>query len=94
MMRAGNHVGDDFGFSRIWDRRLENTDDGGGSSTEANVLAEDIGIGLECLSKVIGEDRSACGRTIVAHVQQSTQHRMEPQQKYVRWRRRGFPEAR
>src|SRR5436309_13029437 len=79
MMRAGDHVGDDFSFSRIRDGRLENADDRGGPSTEADVLADDTGIGLESVfPEAIGEDRSAGGLgAIVAHVQQATQDGME-----------------
>src|SRR6266481_6111779 len=79
MMRAGDHVGDDFGFSRIRDGRLENADDRGGPSAEADVLAHDIRIGLESVfPEAIGEDRSAGGLgAVVAHVQQATQDGME-----------------
>ena len=74
MMRAGDHVGDDLGFSRIRDGRLENSDDRGGASAEPDVLAHDIGIGLESVfPEPIGEDRGAGGLgALVAHVQQAT----------------------
>ena len=31
MMRAGDHVGDDFGVGGVGNRRLEDADDGGGA---------------------------------------------------------------
>ena len=35
MMRAGDHVGDDFGILRIWDARLEDANDCRRSITDA-----------------------------------------------------------
>src|SRR5258708_32867447 len=43
MVRAGDHVGDDFGILRIWDARLEDTNDSRSAitdATEANGFAE------------------------------------------------------
>ncbi len=55
MMRAGDDVGDDFGFRRIGHRRLQHAHDGGRACAEANGLTEDGGIALERGASKIGK---------------------------------------
>ena len=49
VVRAGHDVGDQFGFGRVGDRRLEDADDGRGPCAEPDDLADDrrIGTGVQ-----------------------------------------------
>src|SRR5271163_832664 len=73
VMRAGDHVGDDFGFSGIGDGGFENADDRGGARIQANDLADDRGIALaDGGPETVGKDRGAGGLgAVVAIVEQT-----------------------
>src|ERR1700674_452600 len=72
MMRAGDHVGDDFGFGRIGNRRLKYADDRGGTLAKPDLLADHGGIALESRGpETISEDGSASGvGAVVVHIEE------------------------
>src|SRR6266852_3290637 len=72
MMRASDHVGDNFGFGRIWNRGLQHADDRGGTLAEPDLLADHGGIAFESRGpETIGEHGRASGvGAVVMHVQE------------------------
>src|ERR1700681_5074361 len=72
MMRAGDHIGDDFGFGGIRNGGLEDADDGGGARVEPNLLADYGGIAFENGGpEAIGEHGRAGGiGAVVTHVEE------------------------
>src|SRR5229473_914206 len=79
MMRAGDHVGDNFSFGRIGNRGLENADDGGGTLAEPDLLADHGGIAFESGGpETISEDCSASGvGAVVMHIEEPAEDRMQ-----------------
>jgi len=83
MMRAGDDVGDDFGFLRIWDARLEHANDGRravADATQANGLADDRRILVQSVRpETVGEndDAGSIG-PVVLRPDEATEHRTKP----------------
>ncbi len=85
MVRAGDDVGDDFGFGWIRHGRFENADDGGGARAagiagiEFDGLAEDGGIAVERGGpEAIGEHDGAGGvGAVIVRVEQAAEHRVQ-----------------
>ena len=79
MMRAGDDVGDDFGFGGIRHAWLQHADDHGRASAEANIFADDGGIALHYVGpKAIGEDGgTGCVGAVVVRVEQAAEDRMQ-----------------
>jgi hypothetical protein len=73
VVRARNDVRDEFSRGRIWNGRLEHTDDLSGSRLEANSPADDTGIGVHAAGpEAMGQHhRPRCRRSIVCGVQQA-----------------------
>ena len=72
-MRAGDHVGDDFGILRIWDARFEDANDCRRAitdATEANGFADDRRILVKSgRPETVGEnDDAGSFRTVVLTV--------------------------
>src|SRR3954468_6217637 len=86
MMRTGDDVRDDFGFRRIWNRRLEDADDRGRPRAKANGLADDRRVAAERGGpKPIRQDRGARRlRTIVTGPEKSPEHRTKAHHLKVR----------
>src|SRR5260370_13924983 len=82
MMRAGDHIGDDFGILRIWDARFEDANDCRRAITkaaEANGFAEDRGVLVKSgRPETISENDDAGSlRTVVLRPNQATEHAMK-----------------
>src|SRR4029077_15263965 len=79
MMRAGDHVGDDFGLGWIRNRRLQHADIRGGPLAEPDLLAYHRRIALEHRGpEAIGEDGCASSTgPIVVHVEQPAENRVQ-----------------
>ena len=79
MMRAGDHVGNDFGILGIGDARLEHANDGRRpitDATEANGFADDRRILAQSgRPETVGKNNDACSfRTVVLRSDEATEH--------------------
>src|ERR1700693_1157989 len=86
MMRAGDDVGDYFGFGRIWNGRFQYSDDGGRSRAEPETFAEHGWIALESgRPESISQHRRAGGvRTVVMCIEQPAEHWVQPHDLEIR----------
>src|SRR5271154_6285266 len=77
MMRAGDDVGDDFGFGGIGDGRFKNADNGGGARVQAEGVADYRGVALaDGGPETVGEDGGTGGvGAVVAIVEQAPEDR-------------------
>ena len=79
-MRAGHDIGDDLGFRRIRQRRLEHAHDRSRARPEPDGFADHRGIAFKRRRpEAMSQDRRAGGvRPIVARSEQTAEHRMQP----------------
>src|SRR5262249_59102311 len=80
MMWARDEIRDDLRVGRIWYRRLEDPDDGGGTDAETDRLTDHRRVAVERrLPEPIGENsRARSTGTIVLLVQQAADHGTQP----------------
>src|SRR5947209_1769931 len=85
-MRAGDDIGDDFGFRRIRYRWLEHTYDGGCALAEPDGFAEHGWILLKPgRPETVGQHRRPGSiRAVVSRVEQPAEHRVQPHHLEIR----------
>src|SRR5579863_9817391 len=89
MVRAGNHVGNDFSILRIWDARFEDADDGCRAITEAaeaNGFADDRRILVKsvCPETVGKNNHAGSFRTVVLRSDEATEYGTKPHHVEIR----------
>ena len=79
VVRAGDDVGDDFGFGGVGNGGLKHADDGCRARAEADGFADDARIAIErSLPERISENSGAfCVGAVVAHVEQAAERGMK-----------------
>ena len=79
VVRACDDVGDDFRVGGVGNRRFEHADNGCGTCSEANTLADHGGIAVErVLPESVGEDGGSSGlRAVILLIEQAPENGMQ-----------------